>query len=41
MRVIAERYSAETGRRAELFLSSGPGAEATGVLVVKPADLPA
>ncbi len=33
VREVALRYSAETGREAELFVGSGPGAEETGVVL--------
>jgi len=39
VREIATRYEAETGRRAEVFEESGPGAAETGVLVVGPGEL--
>ena len=39
VRDIAARYEAETGRRAEVFDESGPGAAETGVLVVGAGDL--
>jgi galactokinase len=34
VREIARRYAAETGRAAEVFVGSGPGAEEVGVVVV-------
>ena len=34
VREIARRYSAESGREAQLFVGSGPGAEELGVIVV-------
>ena len=37
VRAIARRYSAQTGRRAEVFVGSGPGAEEVGVVVVSTA----
>lgn len=36
VREIAARYTAETGRPAEVFAESGPGAEETGVEVTSP-----
>jgi L-arabinokinase len=39
VRDVAARYEAETGRRAEVFDESGPGAAEAGVLVVGPGDL--
>jgi galactokinase len=39
VREIAVRYQTETGRRAEVFADSGPGAEQTGVLVLTPAEM--
>jgi len=33
---IAAQYAAETGRSAEVFAESGPGAAATGVLLIEP-----
>jgi L-arabinokinase len=35
---IARRYQQETGRRAEVFDASGPGAAETGVLVLSPQE---
>jgi L-arabinokinase len=35
VRDIAQRYADETGRRAEVFTDSGPGAAQTGVLLVE------
>jgi L-arabinokinase len=39
VRDIAARYESETGRRAEVFEESGPGAAQTGVLVLEPKEL--
>ena len=39
VREVAARYESETGRRAEVFEESGPGAAETGVLVVGPGEL--
>lgn len=39
LRTLASRYSAETGRTAEVFEGSSPGAAATGVLILDPAVL--
>jgi L-arabinokinase len=36
LRDLVSRYEAETGRRAEVFSESGPGAAETGVLVLDP-----
>jgi L-arabinokinase len=38
VREIARRYEEETGRDAELFTGSGPGAEEAGVLVLEPGE---
>jgi hypothetical protein len=35
VREIAARYGAETGRTAEVFAHSGPGAAETGVLLIE------
>jgi len=39
VRDLAARYETETGRRAEVFTDSGPGAAETGVLLLTPAEL--
>lgn len=38
-REIAARYQTETGRRAEVFADSGPGAQESGVLLLAPAEM--
>jgi L-arabinokinase len=38
LRELVSRYETETGRRAELFTESGPGASETGVLVLDSLD---
>ena len=36
VRAVAARYGAETGREAQVFADSGPGAAETGVLLLEP-----